>query len=52
MNIEDIWPIDFEKEANAIYGSLDKSHPGIDYLYNKSGKYYIGGEIIQSRRKK
>ena len=45
MNIEDIWPMDIEKEAIAIYNTLDKSHPGVDYLYNKSGKYYIGGEI-------
>ena len=45
MNIEDIWPLDVKKEALAIYKTLDKSHPGVDYLYNKSGKYYIGGEI-------
>jgi len=45
MNVEDIWPLDIEKEAMAIYKSLDKSHPGVNYLYNKSGKYYIGGEV-------
>ncbi|WP_457553055.1 bifunctional sulfate adenylyltransferase/adenylylsulfate kinase [Desulfobacula sp.] len=45
MNIEDIWPLDMEKEALSIYGTKDKSHPGVDYIYNKSGKYYIGGEI-------
>jgi sulfate adenylyltransferase len=45
MNIEDIWPLDMKKEALAIYGTQDKSHPGVNYLYNKSGKYYIGGEL-------
>jgi len=45
MNIEDIWPIDIEKEALAVYGTTDKLHPGVDYLYNKSGRYYLGGEI-------
>jgi len=45
LNIEDIWPLDIEKEALAIYNTLDKSHPGVNYLYNKSGKTYIGGEI-------
>ncbi len=45
MNIEDIWPVEIEKEALAIYGTIDKSHPGVDYLFNKSGKYYIGGKI-------
>ncbi len=45
LNIEDIWPADIEKEAQAVYGTQDTSHPGVDYLYNNSGKYYIGGEI-------
>ena len=45
INIEDIWPLDIEKEAMAVYNTLDKSHPGVNYLYNKSGKYYIGGVV-------
>jgi len=45
MNIEDIWPLDMEKEALAIYGTQDKTHPGVDYLYNKSGRTYIGGDV-------
>ena len=45
MDVQDIWPLDIEKEAMAVYGTLDKKHPGVDYLYNKSGKYYIGGEL-------
>ncbi|WP_300456540.1 bifunctional sulfate adenylyltransferase/adenylylsulfate kinase [Desulfobacula sp.] len=45
MTIEDIWPVELEKEALAIYGTRDITHPGVDYLYNKSGKTYIGGEI-------
>jgi len=45
LNIEDIWPLDPEKEALAVYNTLDRTHPGVDYLFNKSGKYYIGGEI-------
>lgn len=45
MNIEDIWPVEYEKEAVAVYDTTDVTHPGVDYLYNQSGKYYIGGEI-------
>ncbi len=45
MNIEDIWPVDKEKEALSVYGTIDQSHPGVDYLFNRSGEYYIGGEI-------
>ncbi|MBU1340348.1 MAG: bifunctional sulfate adenylyltransferase/adenylylsulfate kinase [Proteobacteria bacterium] len=45
MTIEDSWPLDMEKEAQSIYNTLDKTHPGVDYLYNKSGRTCIGGEI-------
>jgi len=45
MEIQDIWPLDIEKEAMAIYNTLDKKHPGVNYLFNKSYRYYIGGPI-------
>ncbi|MCP3939964.1 MAG: bifunctional sulfate adenylyltransferase/adenylylsulfate kinase [Desulfobacteraceae bacterium] len=45
MEVEDIWPVDVKKEALAVYGTLDRTHPGVDYLFNKSGQYYIGGTI-------
>ena len=45
MAIEDIWPLDREKEAQAAYNTLDPLHPGVDYLYNTSGRFYIGGDI-------
>ena len=33
--IEDIWHIDKIKEAKAIYGTDDVTHPGVNYLFNK-----------------
>lgn len=45
MHIEDIWQADPQKEAEMIYGTNDTSHPGVDYLFNKSGQYYIGGRL-------
>lgn len=45
MHIEDIWPIKREKEASLIYGTLDQKHPGVNYLFNRSGDYYIGGKL-------
>jgi sulfate adenylyltransferase len=45
MHIEDIWPIEREKEAQLVYGTPDKSHPGTDYLFNSAGDYYIGGNL-------
>jgi sulfate adenylyltransferase len=45
MHIEDIWPIDREREASQIYGTTDLSHPGVQYLMNEGSAYYIGGPV-------
>ena len=45
MHVEDIWPVDREKEADRIYSTRDLSHPGVHYLYKVSGDYYVGGSI-------
>jgi sulfate adenylyltransferase len=45
LHIEDIWPLEREKEAKQVYGTLDQSHPGTHYLFNASGDYYIGGNL-------
>ena len=45
MHIEDIWPLDRDKEASQVYATLDPAHPGTDYLLNRTGDYYIGGKL-------
>lgn len=45
MHIEDIWLADHEREARLIYQTTDKSHPGVAYLFDKTGDYYIGGGL-------
>ena len=45
LHIEDIWPIDRQKEATQAYGTLDPSHPGTGYLMNTAGDLYIGGKL-------
>jgi len=44
-HVGDIWPIDREKEALKVYGTLDRSHPGVKYLFDGTGDYYIGGNL-------
>ncbi len=43
--VESIWKPDFEKEAHFIYGTDDKAHPAVNYLYNQGNKIYVGGKI-------
>jgi sulfate adenylyltransferase len=45
LHIEDMWPIDKEKEANFVYGTTDHAHPGVNYLFNRSGDVYVGGAL-------
>jgi len=45
MHIEDMWPIDREKEAESIYGTTDEAHQGVHYLNNAVGDVYIGGRL-------
>ncbi len=45
MHIEEIWPIDKKREAEVVYGTTDTAHPGVDYLFHKTGSHYIGGKV-------
>jgi len=45
LHAADIWPLNREREADAIYGTRDRNHPGIHYLFAKTGDYCIGGKL-------
>ena len=45
LAIEDLWPVDPVKEAEAVYGTCDPAHPAVADLLNKSGRVYVGGSI-------
>ncbi len=45
LHVEDIWPVDRPREAQMIYDTMDQAHPSVDYLFNKTGDYYIGGQL-------
>lgn len=45
MQIEDAWKPDKRMEAIGVYGTEDITHPGVDYLFNRAGDYYLSGVI-------
>ncbi len=47
--ISDKWRSDKLSEANALFGTLDQMHPGVNYLLNHTENWYLGGsvELIQ-----
>ncbi|OGT42926.1 MAG: adenylyltransferase [Gammaproteobacteria bacterium RIFCSPHIGHO2_12_FULL_37_34] len=45
MHINDKWQPNKLFEAEQVFGTLDINHPGVDYLLNKAGTWYLGGSI-------
>jgi sulfate adenylyltransferase len=45
LHIEDIWEVNREKEANQIYKTLDRNHPGVQYLFQNGNDFYLGGKL-------
>src|SRR5581483_4889643 len=45
LHIEQIWQPDLLADAESIYGTIDKTHPGVDHLLNRTNPWYIGGRV-------
>ena len=45
LQISDKWQADKAKEANAIFGHQDHTHPGVNYLFQQTGDIYLGGKL-------
>lgn len=45
MHIEDLWPVDHDRQALSVFGTNDMSHPGVRRLSTETGKFYIGGKL-------
>ncbi len=45
MTVQDIWRADKDREAEYVYGTTSKDHPGVQYLYEKVHNVYIGGRV-------
>ncbi|MGH6895298.1 MAG: bifunctional sulfate adenylyltransferase/adenylylsulfate kinase [Geminicoccaceae bacterium] len=45
MTVESIWEPDRQREAAAVFGTTDETHPGVDYLLNQTNPVYLGGPL-------
>ena len=45
LHVEDMWPIDKDKEAAQVYGTKDTIHPGVRQLVHQIEDIYIGGSL-------
>ncbi len=45
LHVEDVWQPDREAEAEAVFGSSNREHPGVAHLLERSHAYYVGGRV-------
>ncbi|KAA3620310.1 MAG: bifunctional sulfate adenylyltransferase/adenylylsulfate kinase, partial [Proteobacteria bacterium] len=45
LTVGDKWEPDRVAEAQAVYGTTNVEHPGVDILVNQTGTVYLGGSI-------
>ncbi len=45
LNVEDIYKPDRAAEAQQVFGTTDKLHPGADQTMNRTNPVYVGGKV-------
>jgi sulfate adenylyltransferase len=45
LHVEDVWQPDPAAEAEQVFKTTSKAHPGADYAMNKANPWYVGGRL-------
>lgn len=45
LKVTDKWQPNKAIEAQALFDTDDMKHPGVEYLFNKAGDWYLGGPV-------
>ena len=45
LDVQDVWKPDCEAEAEAVFGTTNREHPGVAYLLEQTAPYYVGGVL-------
>jgi sulfate adenylyltransferase len=49
LQVTEVWRPDLEAEAEAVFGTVDSTHPGVDHLLHRTNPWYVSGplEVLQ-----
>ena len=45
LSVEVVWEPDREAEADAVFGTTNREHPGVAQLCDRTQAYYVGGRV-------
>jgi len=45
LHVEEVWPPDRLREAQEVYGTTSREHPGVAYLLDQTQPFYVGGRL-------
>jgi sulfate adenylyltransferase len=45
LHVEDVWQPDRTAEAQQVFKTTSRAHPGADYAMNKANPWYVGGRL-------
>ena len=45
IHATDVWKHDRDAEAQAVYGTLDRDHPGVAHLLDRTNNFAVGGRV-------
>ena len=45
LHVEDVWEPDQAAEAEAVYGTTNREHPGVEHLFERTNKWAVGGLV-------
>ena len=45
LHVSDVWEPDRQREAQLVFGTTSREHPGVAALLDRTGDWYLGGRI-------
>ena len=45
LTVTDVWQPDVEAQAQSVFGTTDRTHPGVAHLFDRSNNYCVGGTL-------
>ena len=46
VEVSETWELDRESEAQKVYGTTDRKHPAVSYLFERSHDVLVGGKLL------